>query len=74
MKAQEFFNQHKGNYTFKSPYHKNKRLPFNLLGVSGDRISVYTVEYKGWTKYDHYGDYTVESLESLLPSFKKVKV
>ncbi len=72
MTAQEFLSKHKGNYTFKSPYHKgNKRLPFNILGNSYNDefpVSVYTVEYRGWTKSDHYGNYRIEVLLDFINS------
>ena len=61
----EFLNNHKGNYSFKSPYHKNKRLPFNIIGRSYDDnfpIQVNTVSYRGWTKECISTGYTIESI------------
>lgn len=48
-----------GKYTFKSPYHKNKRLPFTIISVNRFRdntAEVQTVEYKGW-KAEYIHDY-----------------
>jgi|DEB0MinimDraft_6_1074348.scaffolds.fasta_scaffold138700_1 hypothetical protein len=62
----------KGNYKFKSPYHKgNKMLPFNVLGESYNDeypVSVYTVEYRGYTKKDHYGNYKIEVIKDFIKS------
>jgi hypothetical protein len=53
-----------GTYLVKSPYHKNKMLPFNI--ESDGYVS--TVEYKGWQAYLSQGYYTIESLTSLIES------
>jgi hypothetical protein len=64
----------KGNYQFISPYHltSTKMLPFNVLGtVSFNQdypIEVYTVEYRGWTKIDHYGNYNIETIKEFIES------
>jgi len=66
MTTQEIVNILKGEYTLKSPYHKNKRLPFNILGYSFDEgrpVIVHTFEYKGWVKHDVD---TVYSLKTVL--------
>lgn len=61
-----------GNYQFDSPYHeKRKMLPFNVLGPSYNSdypLSVYTVEYKGYTKHDHYGNYNIATVQELIDS------
>ena len=66
QKITDFLEAHRGNYQFKSPYHKNKKmLPFNIIGRSYDDafpISVNTVSYRGWTKENVCGSYTIESL------------
>ncbi len=69
----------KGNYQFRSPYHKSKKmLPYNVLGtISFDDdfpISIYTVEYKGYTKIDHYGESTYEKIKKLIDSGFLVKI
>ena len=63
----------KGNYQFKSPYHKDKMmLPFNVLGISSTDynypIEVYTVEYKGHIKKDHYGNYKEVDVREFIES------
>ena len=63
----------KGNYKFKSPYHKEeKMLPFNVLdGVSFNEdfpIKVYTVDYKGLNKIDHFGNYKAEVIRDFIKS------
>ena len=75
MKTNEitnFLNSHKGNYQFKSPYHKNRKmLPFNIIGQSSNPefpIAVYTVEYKGWTSINHYGNYKISVLIDFINS------
>lgn len=72
-------NELKGNYQFKSPYHKSKKmLPFNVLGsVSFNEdypIEVYTVEYSGYTKKDHYGSYKAEVIREFIKSGFLTKV
>lgn len=42
-----------GLYAFKSPYHKNKQLPFMVL----TETLVKTVEYKGFTAYKVFSNY-----------------
>lgn len=72
QKITDFLMKHKGNYTFKSPYHKNKKpLPFNITGRSYDPnypISVYTVEYRGWDRRDAPGNYKIEVLTEFIES------
>ena len=51
-----------GTYWLKSPYHKNKKLPFNI--ESDGYVS--TVEYKGWDAYLVQGKYSLESLNELI--------
>ncbi len=63
----------KGNYQFKSPYHKGKKmLPFNVLGTVSMNddypIEVYTVEYRGYTKKDHYGNYKASVVRDFIES------
>jgi hypothetical protein len=71
-------NELKGNYQFKSPYHKGKKmLPFNVLGFSFNEdypIEVYTVEYRGYTKKDHYGNYKTEVIREFIESGFLTKV
>lgn len=72
-------NELKGKYKFKSPYHKAKKmLPFNVLGsVSFNDeypIEVYTVEYRGYTKKDHYGIYKAEVIREFIESGFLTKV
>lgn len=55
-----------GQYNFKSPYHKNKKLPFNI--ESDGYVS--TIEYKGWTAYMVQCYYTNEGLNELVNSGK----
>jgi hypothetical protein len=61
----------KGNYTFKSPYHKNKRLPFTVVGESiypEFPVDVRTVAYRGWEKENVFTQYTIESIEEKIQS------
>jgi hypothetical protein len=51
-----------GTYILKSPYHKNKKLPFNI--ESDGYVS--TVEYKGWQAYLVQCKYSLESLLQLI--------
>ena len=72
-------NELKGNYHFKSPFHNEKKmLPFNVLGsISSNEeypIEVYTVEYKGWTKKEHYGNYKSEVIREFIQSGFLTKV
>jgi hypothetical protein len=53
-----------GTYVVKSPYHKNKLLPFN---ISKDGY-VQTVEYKGFTAYLSSRYYPIETLTDLINS------
>jgi len=67
------YNEIKGKYQFKSPYHKNNRmLPFNVLSsTSPDKdypIQVYTVEYRGSKKIDHYGNYKEAVIMEMIES------
>ena len=68
----DFIMKHAGQYQFKSPYHKNKKmLPFNIIGRSYNPdypISVYTVEYKGWDRRDASSDYKIEVLKEFIES------
>lgn len=65
-KIVEFLDRNKGNYQFKSPYHKNKKmLPFNINGrsyIDDFPIQVNTVSYRGWDKEYVSTGYTIESL------------
>lgn len=74
----DFLTAHRGNYVFKSPYHKNKKmLPFNIYGRSYDPsfpISVDTVSYRGWTKEDRQDSYNIDSLTGLINSGFLTKV
>ena len=70
-KITEFLNEYKGNYQFKSPYHKKKMLPFNIIGRSFSTdypIHVYTVEYRGWDRKEAPGDYKIEVLKEFIDS------
>ena len=69
----------KGNYLFKSPYHKSKKmLPFNVLGTVSFNpdfpIEAYTVEYSGWTKKDVYTSYKYEDLKREIETGKLIKI
>jgi len=56
-----------GQYELKSPYHKNKMLPFNVMYKNyDDTFEVYTEEYKGWTCSPVNTQYTEESIKSLI--------
>ena len=70
MKAtREQVNSISGLYTFKSPYHENKRLPFNVLGyepLSEYEVSVYTVEYRGRKKSDIKTVYKFEDVKRMI--------
>jgi len=68
----------KGNYTFKSPYHKgNKRLPFTVHGTVSFNdefpIEVTTVEYRGWTPNVLNTSYKAESIIEQIKSGKLKK-
>lgn len=66
MTTQEFLEKYRGKYYLISPYHKNKKkLPFIICGHSYYEdypILCYTVEYRGWTKYDVSGNYNIKTL------------
>jgi len=72
MTVQEYIKIVQGDYTLKSPYHKNKRLPFIITGrqwfTPEHPIEVNTVEYKGWTKHDINTGYSIESIKWLIES------
>lgn len=57
-------------YTFKSPYHKCKRLPFNVICINqhDNRAYCETVEYKGWEKEWINGHWTLESIQKMIDS------
>jgi len=78
QKITDFLEAHRGNYQFKSPYHKNKKmLPFNILGRSYNAdypISVYTVEYSGWDRRDASSDYKIEVLREFITTGFLTKV
>ena len=71
MTTREIIEVLKGEYTLKSPYHKNKRLPFNILGYSCNEdypIMVHTVEYKGWNKHNVDTNYTLKTVLEFIMS------
>lgn len=73
MKTLEQIQQLKGNYTFKSPYHKGiKRLPFNITGRETYNpdfpVEVNTCQYRGWEREDITTGYTVESVRQKISS------
>ena len=61
-----------GEYQFRSPYHKQKKmLPFIISGPSyrtGDyaeyNVDCTTVYYRGWDRREETSGYKLESLES----------
>lgn len=55
-----------GDYTFKSPYHKNKRLPFRVFSISNGQATCETVEYRGWTKNIVNGKWPLEEIYRLI--------
>lgn len=58
-----------GEYTLKSPYHKRKRLPFNVISCFIDRefnMVVETVEYKGKTRHEIKTNYTSKSIREMI--------
>ncbi len=56
-----------GNYKFKSPYHKNKELPFNVEYKSYDgKYKIYTEEYKGWKCYPIDAYYKAEDIKEMI--------
>lgn len=60
-----------GNYQFKSPYHnKHVMLPFNIVSVDEENTEfpfhVNTVEYKGWTKKAHFGNYNYTTIKDFI--------
>ena len=69
MNANDYAKQIQGNYEVKSPYHKNKMLPFTITGGIYDKeypIEVSTVEYKGWTPNYFTTGYTEERIRQML--------
>lgn len=77
MTTPEIINVLKGEYTFKSPYHKNKRLPFNIIGYSLNEerpVEVETVEYKGWTRSVICSNYTLKTTLEFIVSGKMKRV
>ena len=74
----DFIVKYAGNYQFKSPYHKNKKmLPFNIIGRSYEDafpISVNTVSYRGWEKENRTDEYNIDSLIGLINSGFLIKV
>lgn len=69
----------KGNYQFKSPYHKGKKmLPFNVLGtVSFNEefpIEVYTVQYRGWKREDVFTSYKAERIRKDIEDGVLIKI
>ena len=77
MITQEIIEVLKGEYTFKSPYHKNKRLPFNIIGYSLNEerpVEVETVEYKGWTRSVICSNYTLKTILEFIVSGKMKRV
>ena len=77
MTTTEIINSIKGNYTFVSPYHKNKKLlPFNIIGRSYDSlypVQVDTCEYKGWRRENRTDNYTIETVLNFIESGKMTK-
>jgi len=56
-----------GNYVLKSPYHKNKMLPFNILYKSYDGMyRVITEEYKGKKCYPVDTYYPPKEIQKLI--------
>ena len=54
-----------GRYTVKSPYHKNKRLPFNIIGTfSEGTVLVETVEYEGSSSINVTSSYRIDDIEA----------
>ena len=50
-------------FTVKSPYHKNKRLPFRIIGFTEyPIIFVLTQEYKGKVKNDVTSIYNLDTI------------
>lgn len=67
-----------GNYQFRSPYHKTKKmLPFNILNrnFSDDfQVTCSTVEYRGWSKQHIICGYKLEWLEEKIKTGFLIKV
>jgi hypothetical protein len=58
-----------GNYSLKSPYHKNKRLPFSIRRINQNNTAFCeTVEYKGWKRFDVSGDWCLDNLKEMIAS------
>lgn len=83
MKQEELFKAQaqelKGNYEFRSPYHKSKKmLPFSVHGtVAANRdfpIEVFTVSYRGWDRQNIHTSYKYGDIKEMIDSGKLVKV
>jgi hypothetical protein len=56
-----------GDYKFKSPYHKNKYLSFNILYRSFDgTYRVFTEEYKGHKRFEVDNYYPESNLTDMI--------
>jgi len=70
MKTENYIKKVKGLYTFKSPYHKNKRLPFFITGNTyfNDEfpVEVHTIEYRGRQKTDVVTGYSVAAIKHMI--------
>ncbi len=71
-------DQIRGNYTFISPYHKNKKkLPFRVIGHSYNNefpVQCETVEYRGWKKSEVNSGYKIESVLNMIETGFLTKV
>lgn len=65
-----------GSYKVKSPYHKNKFLPFDLLYTTqiDNGIEVYTEEYKGRKCYPIKTTYELKSILKLINKKVIIKI
>ena len=62
-----------GYYKFKSPYHKNKWLPFEVVGDSFSKefpLICRTVEYKGRKKIKIKSEWTLQSVTDMVKTGK----
>lgn len=69
MKIIDEINEIKGTYYFKSPYHKNKQLPFVVTGYSHSSdfpVQVLTVEYKGHVALPVESGYSLSSVQDMI--------
>lgn len=57
-----------GEYSFKSPYHKNKRLPFFVIRINSDTVFCETVEYKGHHKKHISGNWSLNHIKAMVNS------